>query len=130
MAAYRSGAVTSDVQYDFPGFDDRSDYALNREWIDVANTSRRSVNLDGWTLSDEDGHTYTLNHYRLDGRSTVRVTPAAAATPTATSTRTAATTRAEAPSVGTGRGARDGACRGQGRNSVSTFSLRQRSTEG
>ncbi|TXS63936.1 lamin tail domain-containing protein [Streptomyces sp. me109] len=30
-------------------------------------------NLDGWTLSDEDGHTYTFRHYRLDGRSTVRV---------------------------------------------------------
>ncbi|MFJ2398802.1 hypothetical protein ACIOTI_39570 [Streptomyces sp. NPDC087843] len=31
------------------------------------------MNLDGWTLSDEDGHTYTFNHYRLDGRSTARV---------------------------------------------------------
>ncbi|MFD8423256.1 lamin tail domain-containing protein [Streptomyces sp. NPDC059668] len=72
-AAYRSGVVISDVQADSPGFDDRSNRSLNREWIDVTNTSRRSVNLDGWTLSDEDGHTYTFNHYRLDGRSTVRV---------------------------------------------------------
>lgn len=30
------------------------------------------VNLDGWRLSDEDGRTYTFNHYR-GGRSTVRV---------------------------------------------------------
>ncbi|MER6442178.1 lamin tail domain-containing protein [Streptomyces sp. NPDC001185] len=72
-AAYRSGVVISDVQYDSPGYDDRSNYSLNREWIDVTNTSRRSVNLDDWTLSDEDGHTYTFNLYRLDGRSTVRV---------------------------------------------------------
>ncbi|MET8289473.1 lamin tail domain-containing protein [Streptomyces sp. NPDC005132] len=72
-AAFRPAVVISGVQADSPGFDDRSNYSLNREWIDVTNTSRRSVNLDGWTLSDEDGHTYTFRHYRLDGRATVRV---------------------------------------------------------
>nr|WP_249400292.1 lamin tail domain-containing protein [Streptomyces argyrophyllae] len=35
--------------------------------------SRRAVNLDGWTLSVEDGHTYTFGHYRMNGRATVRV---------------------------------------------------------
>ncbi|MFJ8158440.1 lamin tail domain-containing protein [Streptomyces sp. NPDC094468] len=65
--------VISDVQYDSPGRDDRSNWSLNKEWVDVTNTSRRAVNLDGWTLSDEDGHTYTFRHLRLDGRSTVRV---------------------------------------------------------
>ena len=29
--------------------------------------------MDGRTLKDEDGHTYTFNHYRLDGRATVRI---------------------------------------------------------
>ncbi|MGW1950907.1 lamin tail domain-containing protein [Streptomyces sp. NPDC001940] len=72
-APYRSGVVISGVQYDSPGFDDRSNYSLNREWIDVTNTSRRSVNLDGWRLSDEDGHTYAFRHYRLGGGATVRV---------------------------------------------------------
>ncbi|MEU0033463.1 MULTISPECIES: lamin tail domain-containing protein [unclassified Streptomyces] len=72
-AAYRSGVVIGSVQHDSPGFNDRSNRSLNREWIDVTNTSRRSVNLDGWTLSDRDGHTYTFHHYRLDGRATVRV---------------------------------------------------------
>ncbi|MFJ8159024.1 lamin tail domain-containing protein [Streptomyces sp. NPDC094468] len=65
--------VISDVQYDSPGRDDRSNWSLNKEWVDVTNTSRRAVNLDGWTLSDGDGHTYTFRHFRLDGRSTVRV---------------------------------------------------------
>ncbi|WP_317445115.1 lamin tail domain-containing protein [Streptomyces collinus] len=51
----------------------RYDRNLNQEWVDVTNASRRSVNLDGWTLSDEDGHTYTFHHYRLEGRATVRV---------------------------------------------------------
>ncbi|MEU9469300.1 lamin tail domain-containing protein [Streptomyces avermitilis] len=71
--AYRSYVVISDVQYDSPGPDDRSNRSLNREWVDVTNTSGRAVNLDGWTLSAEDGHAYTFRHYRLGGRSTVRV---------------------------------------------------------
>jgi hypothetical protein len=63
----------SAVQYDSPGRDDRSNRSLNREWAEITNTGRRAVNLDGWTLKNEDGHTFTFHHYRLDGRSTVRV---------------------------------------------------------
>ncbi|MDQ1024817.1 hypothetical protein QF035_002399 [Streptomyces umbrinus] len=40
---------------------------------ELTNTTRRAVNLDCWTLKDEDGRTYTFNHYRLDGRATVRI---------------------------------------------------------
>ncbi|MFJ4980451.1 lamin tail domain-containing protein [Streptomyces coeruleorubidus] len=61
------------VQYDSPGRDDRSNRSLNREWVEITNTARRSVNLDGWTLQDEDGRTYTFDHYRLEGRATVRI---------------------------------------------------------
>ncbi|TVZ84808.1 lamin tail-like protein [Streptomyces sp. BK340] len=70
---HHSTVYISAVQYDSPGRDDRSNRSLNREWVDITNNSRRAVNLDGWTLSDEDGHTYTFDHYRLQGRSTVRV---------------------------------------------------------
>ncbi|MFE5190261.1 lamin tail domain-containing protein [Streptomyces sp. NPDC056628] len=63
----------SDVQYDSPGWDDRSNRSLNREWVEITNNTRRTVNLDGWTLQDEDGHTYTFDHYRLEGRATVRI---------------------------------------------------------
>ncbi|MFH9590704.1 lamin tail domain-containing protein [Streptomyces luteogriseus] len=69
----RSKVQISAVQYDSPGRDDRSNRSLNREWVEVTNTGRRAVNLDGWTLRDEDGHTFTFHHYRLDGRSTVRI---------------------------------------------------------
>ncbi|WP_327347379.1 lamin tail domain-containing protein [Streptomyces europaeiscabiei] len=69
----RSKVKISDVQYDSPGRDDRSNRSLNREWVEITNNARRSVNLDGWTLEDEDGHTYTFDHYRLDGRTTVRI---------------------------------------------------------
>ncbi|MFE4698694.1 lamin tail domain-containing protein [Streptomyces sp. NPDC056738] len=69
----RQAVEISDVQYDSPGRDDRSNRSLNAEWVEITNNSRRGVNLDGWTLSDRDGHTYTFDHYRLAGRATVRV---------------------------------------------------------
>ncbi|MET9395338.1 lamin tail domain-containing protein [Streptomyces sp. NPDC006624] len=61
------------VQYDSPGRDDHSNRSLNREWVEITNTARRAVNLDGWTLKNEDGQTYTFHHYRLEGRATVRI---------------------------------------------------------
>ncbi|MEV7862934.1 lamin tail domain-containing protein [Streptomyces hirsutus] len=70
---HRPDVQISDVQYDSPGRDDRSNRSLNKEWVEITNQSRRAVNLNGWTLEDEDGHTYTFDHYRLDGRATVRV---------------------------------------------------------
>ncbi|MFH8804900.1 lamin tail domain-containing protein [Streptomyces sp. NPDC017936] len=63
----------SNVQYDSPGRDDRSNRSLNREWVELTNTTRNAVNLDGWTLKDRSGHTYTFDHYRLAGRATVRI---------------------------------------------------------
>ncbi|GAA2705111.1 lamin tail domain-containing protein [Streptomyces anthocyanicus] len=71
--AKRPSVEISRVQYDSPGRDTRSNRSLNKEWVEITNNTRRAVNLDGWTLRDEDGHTYTFRHYRLDGRATVRV---------------------------------------------------------
>jgi hypothetical protein len=39
----------------------------------VSNTSRRSVDLDGWTLSDRGGNRYRFEDLRLSGHATVRV---------------------------------------------------------
>ncbi|MFB7454677.1 lamin tail domain-containing protein [Streptomyces sp. NPDC056194] len=63
----------SSVQADSPGRDTRSNRSLNAEWIEITNDSRRAVDLDGWTLEDEDGHTYRFEDFRLAGRSTVRI---------------------------------------------------------
>lgn len=41
--------------------------------MEITNNSRHSVDLDGWTLRDEDGHRYNSDDYRLRGRSTVRL---------------------------------------------------------
>ncbi|MFF4896595.1 lamin tail domain-containing protein [Streptomyces sp. NPDC001068] len=65
--------VISGVQYDSPGRDDNSNRSLNKEYVDITNTTRRTVNLDHWTLTGRDGHRYTFRHFRLEGRTTVRV---------------------------------------------------------
>ncbi|MGQ4382219.1 lamin tail domain-containing protein [Streptomyces sp. SAS_270] len=70
---HRANVEISGVQYNAPGRYDDSARSLNKEWAEVTNNSRHGVNLDGWTLADEDGHTYTFHHYRLDGGATVRV---------------------------------------------------------
>ncbi|WP_033329609.1 lamin tail domain-containing protein [Streptomyces yerevanensis] len=70
---HRPHVEISNVQYDSPGYDDGSNHSLNREWVELTNTSRHAVNLDGWTLSDKDGHTYTFDGFWLAGHATVRV---------------------------------------------------------
>ncbi|CAM5653861.1 MULTISPECIES: lamin tail domain-containing protein [Streptomyces] len=69
----RGQVEISAVQYDSPGRDNYSNRSLNREWVEITNTTRRTVNLDGWTLRNRDGETYTFDHVRLAGRATVRV---------------------------------------------------------
>ncbi|KUM96195.1 hypothetical protein AQI95_42710 [Streptomyces yokosukanensis] len=69
----RASVYISKVQYDSPGRDNRSPRSLNAEWVDVTNSTRKTVNLDRWTLKDDAGHTYTFRHVRLAGRATVRV---------------------------------------------------------
>ncbi|WP_406408874.1 lamin tail domain-containing protein [Streptomyces sp. NBC_01643] len=63
----------STVQADSPGRDTRTNRSLNTEWVELTNNSRRAVNLDGWTLRDEDGHRYRFGDVRLAGRATVRI---------------------------------------------------------
>ncbi|WP_433455015.1 lamin tail domain-containing protein [Streptomyces sp. CA-142005] len=63
----------SGVRHDWQGRDYRSNRSLNKEWVDITNDSRRGMNLNGWTLSDRDGYTYTFRHVWLEGRGTVRV---------------------------------------------------------
>lgn len=71
-APARSTVVLGKIQYDSPGRDNGTNRSLNAEWVDVTNTGRRAVNLNGWTLSDRDGNRYIFD-LRLPARSTVRV---------------------------------------------------------
>jgi hypothetical protein len=46
----------------------RSRRSLNREWVELTNSTRRAGNLVGWTLTDDDGPTCTFDDYRLEDR--------------------------------------------------------------
>jgi len=63
----------SGVRHDSTGRGARSNAALNRQWVAVSNESRRAVDLNGWTLSDAAGRTFTFHHYALGAHATVRV---------------------------------------------------------
>ncbi|MFF1438760.1 lamin tail domain-containing protein [Streptomyces sp. NPDC058295] len=70
---HRAQVEISAVQHGSTGREDHSNRSLNRERAQLTNPTRHAISLDGWTLSDEDGHTYTFHHYRLAPQSTVRV---------------------------------------------------------
>ncbi|MGW7137099.1 lamin tail domain-containing protein [Streptomyces xanthophaeus] len=66
----RSSLVIGDVRNDGRGRDNR---ALNSEWVEVRNNGRHSVELRGFTLTDQQGNRYRFKGFRLDGRSSVRI---------------------------------------------------------
>ncbi|MFD7631480.1 lamin tail domain-containing protein [Streptomyces sp. NPDC059851] len=68
-----SSVVIGDVQHESSRGRGRGSRDLNREWVEVTNTGRRSVELRGFTLTDRDGNRYRFDRLRLDGRSSVRV---------------------------------------------------------
>ncbi|MET9961749.1 lamin tail domain-containing protein [Streptomyces sp. NPDC006326] len=70
-----SSLAIGDVQNDGRGQGSRrqGSRALNTEWIEVRNTGRHSVDLDGYTLTDQQGNRYRFRDFRLEGRSSVKV---------------------------------------------------------
>jgi hypothetical protein len=46
---------------------------LNGEWVEIANQGSLPQNLAGWTLSDQDNHTYTFKDFTLAAEALVKV---------------------------------------------------------
>jgi hypothetical protein len=46
------------VWYDSPGTDRRTNASLNAEYVRIKNTTRKTINLEEWTLRDKTGYTY------------------------------------------------------------------------
>lgn len=60
------------IQYSPPGDDTTS--KLNQEWVKLRNTSSsRTINIDGWRLSDGEGHKYFFPSTKLSPGEAVRV---------------------------------------------------------
>ncbi|MFI2078493.1 lamin tail domain-containing protein [Streptomyces triculaminicus] len=74
LPASAASAVASfgAIQYDSPGKDTRSNSSLNAEWVTVTNRTNRTLDLNGWTLSDADRHTYRF-HLKLGAGRSVKV---------------------------------------------------------
>jgi hypothetical protein len=46
---------------------------LNEEWVDVANNGTTEENISGWTLQDQQNHTYTFPDFNLNAGAKVRI---------------------------------------------------------
>lgn len=55
------------VYYDSPGVDRRSNTSLNGEYMVVKNTTSRAINLEGWSIRDKTGYTYTFEEGQILG---------------------------------------------------------------
>ena len=74
-AAHRapSPVVISEIFYNSPGSDNRSNASLNAEWVKLRNRTAHPVNLSGWTLRDTSRHVYHFVNYSLRAHGTVRI---------------------------------------------------------
>ena len=75
-AAHRapSPVVISEIFYNSPGSDNRSNASLNAEWVKLRNRTAHPVSLSGWTLRDTSRHVYHFPvGYSLRAHGTVRV---------------------------------------------------------
>jgi hypothetical protein len=61
------------IYYNSPGSDTRSKTSLNAEYVQIKNTTTKSVSLKGWTLTDAARHKYTFSTYTLGAGKTVTV---------------------------------------------------------
>ena len=66
--------MISEIFYNSPGSDNRSNASLNAEWVKLRNRTAHPVSLSGWTLRDTSHHVYHFAvGYSLRAHGTVRV---------------------------------------------------------
>ena len=66
----RPGIEIAEVTFDPPG-DDRDN--LNGEWVVIANNADASIDMTGFTLSDDSDHVYSFGDFVLSAGGTVKV---------------------------------------------------------
>ncbi|MEV0264386.1 lamin tail domain-containing protein [Streptomyces sp. NPDC050617] len=63
----------TEIYYNSPGKDTRSNSSLNAEWVRIKNPTSRAVNLRNWKLTDASRHQYTFGSYTLGAGKSVKV---------------------------------------------------------
>ncbi|MBX6168945.1 MAG: lamin tail domain-containing protein [Thermobispora bispora] len=61
------------IYYDSPGKDTRSNASLNAEYVWIKNTSRKTVTVTGWTLSDAARNRYTFPKFSIPAGKTITI---------------------------------------------------------
>lgn len=61
------------ILYDAPGRDSSRNKSLNKEWIQLTNSCKAAMTLDGWTIHNSSGRVYRFRNYRLVGGGLVRI---------------------------------------------------------
>jgi hypothetical protein len=72
--AQAAGSVhLSEIYYNSPGSDTRSNSSLNAEWVRITNSTTKGVSLKGWTLTDASSHQYLFGTYTLGAGKSVEI---------------------------------------------------------
>ena len=71
IALSQNSVKISNINYDPPGSDKEN---LNGEWVEIENIGDNIIYLEGWSISDEYGHTYYFpNDFRLEPGERVKI---------------------------------------------------------
>ncbi|MGW7384274.1 lamin tail domain-containing protein [Streptomyces sp. NPDC054794] len=72
--AEAAGGVTIyHVWFDSPGSDNRSNTSLNGEWVQIKNTSRSAISVNGWILKDASNHKYVFPNVKIGAGKYMRI---------------------------------------------------------
>ncbi|MET8454476.1 lamin tail domain-containing protein [Streptomyces sp. NPDC005209] len=72
--AEAAGGVTIyHVWFDSPGSDNRSNTSLNGEWVQIRNTSRSAISVNGWILKDASNHKYVFPNVKIGAGKYMRI---------------------------------------------------------
>lgn len=70
MDSIESNVVITDASMIAPSPEKEN---LDQEWIEITNQGEEDVSLEGWTLSDQQNHTYTFQDFVLLAGTSVKV---------------------------------------------------------
>jgi len=62
-----------EIYYNPPGPDTHANSQLNREWVQLHNTSGQRITLTGWTLRDKQDHVYKFGTYKIKAHGYVKI---------------------------------------------------------
>ncbi|HEY7143934.1 MAG TPA: lamin tail domain-containing protein [Streptosporangiaceae bacterium] len=71
--AARPRVAIWEIYYNSPGSDTGSNASLNHEWVQLHNTTSKSVTMTRWTLRDTAGHVFTFGSFTLKAHAYVKI---------------------------------------------------------